>query len=215
MPFHRRKYHSLSDDELYRLLVSGSERERNDAFDELYHRHSGRVFIYCARILGDQTSARDACQEVFIAFWRSVSSERVMTNLRGYLLRIARNICLLMKRNDSYITATEFEENLVETENPLGEAAIEQNELAEILAMALELLPEHYRQAVVLQCYNGLTYQEIADVLGVPLSTARNWIVRAKAHLRTILEPYWQDRSSQSTDEETNQMNIQHQKHHG
>jgi RNA polymerase sigma-70 factor (ECF subfamily) len=215
MPFHRRKYHSLSDDELYRLLVSGSERERNDAFDELYHRHSGRVFIYCARILGDQTSARDACQEVFIAFWRSVSSERVMTNLRGYLLRIARNICLLMKRNDSYITTTEFEENLVETENPLGEAAIEQNELAEILAMALELLPEHYRQAVVLQCYNGLTYQEIADVLGVPLSTARNWIVRAKAHLRTILEPYWQDRSSQSTDEETNQMNIQHQKHHG
>jgi len=120
-----------------------------------------------------------------------------------------------MKRNDSYITTTEFEENLVETENPLGEAAIEQNELAEILAMALELLPEHYRQAVVLQCYNGLTYQEIADVLGVPLSTARNWIVRAKAHLRTILEPYWQDRSSQSTDEETNQMNIQHQKHHG
>jgi RNA polymerase sigma factor (sigma-70 family) len=215
MPFHRRKYHSLSDDELYRLLVSGSERERNDAFDELYHRHSGRVFIYCARILGDQTSARDACQEVFIAFWRSVSSERVMTNLRGYLLRIARNICLLMKRNDSYITTTEFEENLVETENPLGEAAIEQNELAEILAMALELLPEHYRQAVVLQCYNGLTYQEIADVLGVPLSTARNWIVRAKAHLRTILEPYWQDRSSQSTDEETNQMIIQHQKHHG
>jgi RNA polymerase sigma-70 factor (ECF subfamily) len=215
MPFHRRKYHSLSDDELYRILVSGSERERNDAFDELYHRHSGRVFIYCARILGDQTSARDACQEVFIAFWRSVSSERVMTNLRGYLLRIARNICLLMKRNDSYITTTEFEENLVETENPLGEAAIEQNELAEILAMALELLPEHYRQAVVLQCYNGLTYQEIADVLGVPLSTARNWIVRAKAHLRTILEPYWQDRSSQSTDEETNQMNIQHQKHHG
>ncbi len=215
MPFHRRKYHSLSDDELYRLLVSGSERERNDAFDELYHRHNGRVFIYCARILGDQTSARDACQEVFIAFWRSISSERVMTNLRGYLLRIARNICLLMKRNDSYITTTEFEENLVETENPLGEAAIEQNELAEILAMALELLPEHYRQAVVLQCYNGLTYQEIADVLGVPLSTARNWIVRAKAHLRTILEPYWQDRSSQSTDEETNQMNIQHQKHHG
>ncbi len=215
MPFHRRKYHTLNDDELYRLLVSGSERERNDAFDELYRRHSGRVYVYCARILGDQASARDACQEVFIAFWRSVSSERVMTNLRGYLLRIARNICLLMKRNDSYIPTTEFEENLVETENPLGEASIEQNELAEILAMALELLPEHYRQAVVLQCYDGLTYQEIADVLGVPLSTARNWIVRAKAHLRTILEPYWQDRSSESTDEETNHMNIQHQKHHG
>lgn len=53
MPTRKRKYQSLSDDDLYGLLVSGSERERNDAFEELYHRHSGRVYVYCARILGD------------------------------------------------------------------------------------------------------------------------------------------------------------------
>jgi RNA polymerase sigma-70 factor (ECF subfamily) len=215
MPIRKRKYQSLSDDDLYGILVSGSERERNDAFEELYNRHSGRVFVSCARILGDQTSARDACQEVFISFWRSISAERVMTNLRGYLLRIARNVCLIMKRNESYMPTTEFEEGAIESYNPLGEAAIEQNELAEIIAMALDLLPAHYREAVVLQCYNGLTYQEVADVLGVPLSTARNWIVRAKAHLRTILEPYWRDESSDAPGDESEPVKTPHHKHHG
>ncbi|MCX7929609.1 MAG: RNA polymerase sigma factor [Chlorobi bacterium] len=207
MPFRKSKYHALSDEELYALVVSGPERQRNEAFEEMYNRHSGRVYLYCAKALGDQAAARDACQDVFIAFWRSASPERQMTNLRGYLLRIARNTCLIVKRSEQNRRISEFDENYLDTAtifNPLGEGVFEQNELAQLISMALELLPEHYREAVVLQCYNNLSYQEVADTLGVPLSTARNWIVRAKAHLRKILEPYWSD-DHRSTDNSHNQ----------
>lgn len=218
MPFRRSKHYSLSDEQLYRLVVSGTERERNSAFEELYNRHSSRVYLYCVKALGDQAAARDACQEVFIAFWRSAHPDRPMTNLPGYLLRIARNTCLIMKRNQSH-APSEFDETTFDSTaafNPLGEAAIEHNELAELLSMALELLPEHYREAVVLQCYNNLTYREVADLLGVPLSTARNWIVRAKAQLRKILEPYWQERAdlSTSTDQSIQPVKSTHLKHH-
>jgi RNA polymerase sigma-70 factor (ECF subfamily) len=218
MPFRKRKYHALTDEELYALVVSGTERERNDAFEEIYNRHSARVYLYCAKTLGDQAAARDACQDVFIAFWRSSGPERQMTNLRGYLLRIARNTCLVAKRSTHQRPMSQFDENSLDTTdifNPLGEAAVERNELAELVTMALELLPEHYREAVVLQCYNGLSYQEVADMLGVPLSTARNWIVRAKAQLRKILEPYWDDGgSSTSNDHRTETTKSTRLKHH-
>ncbi|MCS7000710.1 MAG: RNA polymerase sigma factor [Bacteroidota bacterium] len=204
MSSRKSKYASLSDEELYALMVSGSERQQNCAFEELYNRHSSRVYLYCLKTLGDPAAARDACQDVFIAFWRSASPTRQMTNLRGYLLRITRNTCLLIKRDEHHFT-TEFDETSLQENwplNPLGEAAIEHNELAEIVTMALQLLPSHYREAIVLQCYNNLTYQEVADVLGVPLTTVRNWIVRAKAALRKILEPYWQDNPTTVSEDE-------------
>lgn len=218
MPFRRSKYRFMCDEELYGLVVSGAERERNEAFEELYNRHSSRVYLYCVKTLGDQAAARDACQEVFIAFWRSAHPDRPMTNLRGYLLRIARNTCLIMKRNQSH-APSEFDETSFDSTaafNPLGEAAIEHNELAELISMALELLPEHYREAVVLQCYNNLTYREVADLLGVPLTTARNWIVRAKAQLRKILEPYWNERTMPpcSTDQANQLVKTTPVKHH-
>ncbi len=216
MPFRKSKYQTLGDEALYGLIVSGSERERNDAFEELYRRHSGRVYLYCLKTLGDQAAARDACQDTFIAFWQSASPQRQMTNLRGYLLRIARNTCLIVKRSSNAHPTTEFDETIYTAlaSNPLGEAAIEHNELAQLISMALELLPEHYREAIVLQCYNNLSYQEVADMLDVPLSTARNWIVRAKAQLRKILEPYWEDRSSASSDDHTPPVKSTHIKHH-
>jgi RNA polymerase sigma-70 factor (ECF subfamily) len=56
--------------------------------------------------------------------------------------------------------------------------------------MALELLGDEYREALVLQTYNELSYQEIAEIQGVPLTTVRNRIVRAKRKLREIVQPY-------------------------
>jgi RNA polymerase sigma-70 factor (ECF subfamily) len=215
MPSRRSKYHSLTDEDLYGLIVGGNERERNNAFEELYTRHSGRVYLYCLKVLGDPAAARDACQDTFIAFWRSASSDRQMTNLRGYLLRIARNNCLITKRSQHTLPTTEFDENIsfALEPNPLGEAAIEHSELAHLITMALDVLPEHYREAIVLQCYNGLSYQEVADTLGVPLSTARNWIVRAKTQLRKILEPYWDERPP-TEDERPSTVETTRLKHH-
>jgi len=89
----------VSDIELYAALKNGKSVSE-PAFAELYARHSPRIFAYCRRILGDRESAQDAFQETFIRFYNSAQQNREMTNVPAYLLRIARNICLNMQRNN-------------------------------------------------------------------------------------------------------------------
>jgi RNA polymerase sigma-70 factor (ECF subfamily) len=66
----------------------------------------------------------------------------------------------------------------------------ENKELSQMIELAIELLPENYKEAFVLQVYEDFTYQEIADFLELPLPTIRNRIVRAKSKLRETLTPY-------------------------
>lgn len=206
----RRPWHTLSDQQLYDLLSSSSESDRNSAFEEIYHRHSGRLYAYCLKILGDAAAAQDACQDVFVLFWRAVQPNRIMTNLPAYLLRIARNVALRIKQQQESHPMVSLDEAHITEIEPSTASKSEQAELAQLVSMALELLPSHYREAIVLQCYNGLSYREVADMLNVPLSTARNWIVRAKAQLRKILEPYWYD------DPDNDRQTVKHSplKHH-
>ena len=110
-----------------------------------------------------------------------------MTNVPAYLLRIARNLCLNAKRDHK--TTVALEDFHFQFEDRSAEHA----ELARLVAMALDLLPEEHREAISLQTYGGLSYQEIADIMGVPMTTVRNWIVRAKRKMRGILTPYLTD----------------------
>jgi RNA polymerase sigma-70 factor (ECF subfamily) len=70
---------------------------------------------------------------------------------------------------------------------------VEEQELTKLVAMSLDLLPEEYREALTLQIYGGLSYQEIGESMGVPVTTIRNWIVRAKQKMQEILAPYYEE----------------------
>lgn len=96
----------VSDIELYAALKNGKSVSE-PAFAELYARYSPRIFAYCRRILGNRESAQDAFQETFIRFFNSAQQNREMTNVPAYLLRIARNICLNMQRNNHRTTNLE------------------------------------------------------------------------------------------------------------
>ena len=82
-----------SDQKLYGML-RGAPQEREAAFRELYARHSSRVYLYCRKVMGPSEIAEDIFQQTFLRFLQSAETERVMTNLPAYLLRIARNLCL-------------------------------------------------------------------------------------------------------------------------
>lgn len=132
-----RELEALSDAELYRRMCDGelSKRERDAAFTELYHRHAPRVYAYCRRIMGDDDVAKDAFQEAFMRFYSTADPTRTMTNVPAFLLRIARNVCLNIKR--SARPTLELEDyHSITREQPY-----ENDELAELLARALELLP--------------------------------------------------------------------------
>ncbi len=184
-------YAYLSDEELYRMLSDPKHREH--AFAEIYRRYSQRVYVYCRKIVLNTHDAEDAFQETFLKFLNSVSETRTMTNLPGFLLTIARNCCMdILGKRRQHVELVE------EWHGAACDQTVEQDELNQLITMALELLPFQWREAIVLQLYADLSYDEIAQALNVPVTTIRNWICRGKQRLREILQPYFTERDVES-----------------
>jgi RNA polymerase sigma-70 factor, ECF subfamily len=107
-----------------------------------------------------------------------------MSNVPGFLLTIARNLCLNAKRDRKPTVTVE------DVEAALAVPGQEQREFTQLVTMALEMLPDDYREVFVLREYEGLTYAEIADIIDTSLPTVKVRIFRAKQRLRQILTPY-------------------------
>ncbi len=182
-----KKLDTLGDNELFYLL-KGGDKTAAEAFDEIYSRHSKRIFMYCRRILNNQQQAEDIFQDTFLSFYNNAQKDITMTNVPAYLLRIARNLCLKSKSKNHQSLVFIEDLNLSVNENSL-----EKHEMQNIISSSLNLIPDEWREAVVLQVYDGLSYNEIAEIMEVPMSTVRNWIVRGKKQLREIISPYFNE----------------------
>lgn len=183
-----RHFDEYSDSELFYMLCEDKHTAER-AFSELFSRHSPRIYAYCRRFIGNREEAQDIFQETFIRFHQSASNERDMTNVPAYLLRIARNLCVNFKKREKQ--AISYEEYMVadyESEN-----ANEKSEMLDLIKDALEVLPDEYKEPFILREYHGLTYNEISDIVGVPLSNVKIRIHRAKQKIKDILAPYLQE----------------------
>jgi RNA polymerase sigma-70 factor, ECF subfamily len=181
---------SYSDIELFAFLrvESNSRKVSESAFQELYNRLSPRIYAYCRRVLNDSDSAQDIFQDTFVRFYNSAQVEREMTNVAAFLLRIARNLCLNAKRDTNYHHVS-FEDYHASHEDSSQENA----ELLDLIKNALELLPYDYREVFVLREYDGLSYAEIGEIIGITEATAKIRSFRAKQKIRDILAPYLED----------------------
>lgn len=177
-----------SDNELCKMLRK-EHNQSEAAFTELYHRYSQMVHSYCTKVLNNQMLAEDIFQETFIKFFQSINPEHDNPNIPGFLLKIARNLCLNDKRDTKVVTVT------IEDDNYIGGAEInyEKKELLELITRSLDLLEFDYREAFVLKEYDGLTYEEIADICNITLNNAKSRVHRAKIKIREILAPYLND----------------------
>lgn len=182
----KRPYSTYSDRELF-LFLKGPKDESEIAFTELYNRYAPRIHAYCYRIVGNPEQAEDIFQETFLRFYRSAQSERMMTNVPGYLLTIARNLCLNHKRDRRQMVSIDSMQFSAEDTNH------ERTELLELITMALELLEFEYREAFVLREYNGLSYAQIAEVVNTTVPTIKTRVFRAKQKIKAILTPYLKD----------------------
>ncbi|ROL57571.1 RNA polymerase sigma factor [Bacteroidetes/Chlorobi group bacterium ChocPot_Mid] len=176
-----------SDKQLYLLVKNGDTKQKEDAFAELYTRYSRGIYAYCRRILGSEDLAEDIFQETFLSFLKSTEQERDMTNVQAFLLRIARNLCLNMnrQRKTKIFSLEDFDFGIEDNR-------LERTEISKIIISALDLLPDEQREAVVLQIYYDMSYQDMADFLGLPLSTVRNRVTRGKQFIRQVLAPYFE-----------------------
>lgn len=159
-------------------------------WEEIVEQHSARVFRLAYRLTGNQHDAEDLTQEVFIRVFRSLDSFKP-GSFEGWIHRITTNLFLDRVRRKSKFRFDRFGEGAEErltAADPSPERAWNDAMLDADVEAALAALPDEFRVAVVLCDIEGLSYEEIADVLGVKLGTVRSRIHRGRKQLRGALE---------------------------
>jgi len=183
------------ESELVTELQAGSET----AFDWLVTHYHGPVYNLILSMLGDVSDAADGTQEVFLKAFRGIRHFRQGSSLKTWLYRIAIREALNHKRwfkrhnqkNVSIDTEPEEGRNAIEIED-LGATPFEQLAAREIQVAvheALQQIPEVFRGAVILRDLEGLSYEEIAEVLECSAGTVKSRILRGRRALREMLEP--------------------------
>ncbi|WP_460665437.1 RNA polymerase sigma factor SigE [Kribbella swartbergensis] len=160
------------------------------SWDEIVRTHSARVYRLAYRLTGNKHDAEDLTQEVFVRVFRSLSSYTPGT-FEGWLYRITTNLFLDGARRKQRIRFDGLPEDAHDRLPAKGESPAEKldsDQFDHDVQYALDALPEDFRAAVVLCDIEGMTYDEIADVLDVKLGTVRSRIHRGRSMLRKQLE---------------------------
>ncbi len=174
-----------------RGLVARASRGDVDAFSKLVQEHSGMVHRVALRVLGAE-DAQDASQEVWIRVWANIKNFRGESAFSTWLYRITMNTCLGALRKKRTREGRELgEETAYLPETPGGDADPEEAALGserrnEIWAALRHVRAEH-GAALVLRHMEGLSYAEVAEVLDVPVGTAKGWASRGQAAMLIAL----------------------------
>jgi RNA polymerase sigma-70 factor (ECF subfamily) len=156
---------------------------------EVVERHSDRVYRLAYRLTGNRHDAEDLTQEVFVRVFRSLDSYTPGT-FEGWLHRITTNLFLDQARRRQRLrfdTLSDERAVLLRSAMPAPDAAVADRLFDDDVEHALAALPPEFRVAVVLCDVEGLSYDEIADIMGAKLGTVRSRIHRGRAMLRRAL----------------------------
>jgi RNA polymerase sigma-70 factor (ECF subfamily) len=182
-----------SDEQIVEQALAGD----GDAFGELVRRWERRIFALAYGILGREEDARDATQETFIAAFRNLGAFRGEAKVSSWLHRIAVNQCITRQRRARVRGETSLEAQEEDggvqfvAESDVSPAlGAEGRERTEAVRRAVNALPPELRSVVVMKEFEDLTFQEIADTLGVPLSTVKSRLYTALKQLRLRLEKH-------------------------
>ncbi len=171
-------------------LVERIARGDRNALAELYARYRQLLFAYLFHLTGDRAIAEEVLQETLVAVWRSAGSFRARSSARTWLIGIARRQAHNVLRRATLPTVDETEAEGVASDNgdpeALALAAIDR----QVLASAIGRLAPHHREVLLLTFLHGLSYEETAGVLGVPVGTVRSRLSHARRVLRGLLEPH-------------------------
>ncbi len=175
-------YAALTDEELVDAALVDL-----DAFGELIRRHQDFVYGAALRIVRNPVLAQDIAQEAFVRAHRGLPNFRGQAQVRSWLYRISTNLALnAVQRRKEYPAETLPER--ADTYDPAADAV--NRALREDLEEAIAALPEKLKGPLVLRELDGLSYQEIADALQLPINTVRTRILRARRALRDKMEAW-------------------------
>jgi RNA polymerase sigma-70 factor, ECF subfamily len=200
--------------ELVHELQAGSET----AFDWLVTHYHAPVYNLILGMLGDTSDAADGTQEVFLKAFRGIRQFRQGSSLKTWLYRIAIREALNQKRwfkrhlQKNVSIDAEPEEGQARFEIPDAcSTPFEQlaaHEIQEAVQGALQQVPEAFRSAVILRDLEGLSYEEVAEVLECSVGTVKSRILRGRRALKEILEPMLLESKAERKTEKTSGLEI-------
>jgi len=176
----------VTDFELINAVLAGKQ----EFFAELVNRYKNLVYSIILRQTRDTEEAHDLSQDVFLKIYRNLSKYSPEFKFSTWVMRITSNHIIDARRRKKFETVSyeEFTENggnFASTSSP--EAEIIQRDQTERIGKIVSELPEMYKIPVVLYHQEGLSYQEIAEKIGEPLSKIKNRIFRGRKMLKTLL----------------------------
>src|SRR5580704_13725937 len=155
----------------------------NQPFERVLAEYRDKVFRLACSLLGDEASAEDAAQEIFLKVWKALPDFRGESSMSTWIYAIARNTCLTRRRIAAERRTFSLEEtNAAEIPSHDPPAAADSD-----LRAAIDRLPAKYKQVVVLFYLEDRSYQQVALALGVPMGTVKTYLHRGKKELAVLL----------------------------
>jgi RNA polymerase sigma-70 factor (ECF subfamily) len=180
-----------TDEELVARSIGGDA----DSFNELVLRWERPIYALAYRTLGREEDARDVCQETFLRAFRALPAFRGQAKFSSWLYRIALNLCrdwLRRERRAAVIQPLDTVDPPQLTAATGASESVEdlvaRKDLARVVERMMERLPDEQRTTIILKEYHGLTFQEIADLMGCPLSTVKTRLYQGLTVLRRELK---------------------------
>ncbi len=186
-----------------RQLVAKELAGDRDAFGALVARHEKRVFQLARALLKSPADAADIAQETFVRAYVNLKSYRSDGSFTAWVAKIANNLAIDYLRRQKLQSPTEFDESLLERDSAglagsLLSGALRSDpqadtlrrELGEQLEAALGQLPEKHRAILLLREVDGLSYEELAAALDIPVGTVMSRLYHARMKMQAILATY-------------------------
>lgn len=201
---HLIEYHDLADEELVRIFVDDRDEE---AFNEIANRYGEKVFRLALRITHSTHIADEVLQEVFLTLVEKLDSFREESTFSTWLYRVATNASLIQIRNrnkhgksislEDYVPYNEkgmLSEILLKDWSYSPDEILAGKEGMEVIERAIDELPEKYRIVFHLRDIEGLSNEEVGDILRLSISAVKSRIHRARLFLRDSLSDYFYER---------------------
>ena len=188
---------ACTDEELVSRSVSGD----HDSFNQLVVRWQRPIFALAYRVIGHEEDARDVCQETFLRAFRGIKGFKGQAKFSSWLYRIALNLCRDKNRSAQRSPLNKVSDDVdvldLAPADVAGSSLEDQvgwSEWGNEVSRAMMTIPDEQRTAIVLKEYQGLTFREIADFQGCPVSTVKTRVYQGLTRLRQELESRGIDR---------------------
>jgi RNA polymerase sigma-70 factor (ECF subfamily) len=173
-----------------RELIERVQRGEKDAFQDLMAPYQRKIYSLLYGMVWDREDALELTQEVFVKAYRSMRSFRMASSFYTWVYRIAVNLALDFRRRRGANPETRSGVDPPSNRGP--DSSLLGKELNEQIRMSMAQLPPQQRVALLLREVEGLTYKEIAEVMGCRLGTVMSRLHYAREEMRRVLVPYLQ-----------------------